>query len=56
MFKLTIETDNASFEEYPLDEIARILKECAGNLEGGERMGNLRDGNGNTVGHYKFTD
>ena len=54
MFTLKFKTDNAAFTDYPLDEVARILKEVTAQLEGGERMGNLRDLNGNTVGHYEL--
>lgn len=57
MFKLQIETGNAAFEFAPQYEIARILRECAREVEmagpGSSRL-SLRDKNGNPVGHWEF--
>lgn len=56
MFRLTIETENAAFEETPASEIARILRGLAEKLErdgvpdGPDNCWRLRDVNGNTVG------
>ncbi len=44
--------DNAAFEDYPMDEAARILRDIAQKLEGGQNAGNIRDINGNTIGQY----
>jgi hypothetical protein len=58
-FKLDIQCDNAAFEE-PATEIARVLREAATRIEGGELPegsggGKLRDSNGNTVGGWAVT-
>lgn len=55
MFKLEIETGNAAFDDTPASELARILRDLAGELEceGIPRRGDsftLRDVNGNRVG------
>lgn len=55
-FQLKIETGNAAFEEDgKSQELARILRNLAERLEGGEMPDNdgwnLRDLNGNTVGN-----
>ena len=52
MFKLTIRTDNAAFENGAATETARILRKIAKQIEDGELEGNARDFNGNTVGSY----
>ena len=44
--------DNAAFDECPLDEAARILRDVAKRLEVGENAGSIRDLNGNRIGHY----
>jgi hypothetical protein len=51
-FSLTIDCDNAAFtEDYPGDEIARILRELAEKIEGGTLQNiRLNDINGNFVG------
>lgn len=53
---ITIEMDNAAFDDYPGEEAIRILREAAGRLESvgvehhaGELF-TLYDVNGNTVG------
>lgn len=56
MFRLTIETVNAAFDDAPASEIARILRDLADKLErdgvpmDGRENWRLRDVNGNTVG------
>ena len=53
--QITIETDNAAFEEDP-GELGRILGTVAAKAEGlepGESV-NLRDINGNTVGTVRL--
>ena len=57
IFRLSINIDNAAFEEEPDTETARILRSVADILEGG-RMPDSGikhyDGNGNNVGHCGF--
>jgi len=51
-FKLTLDTDNAAFEENPL-EMVRILRDLAMDIEEGktfEKHKNIYDANGNVVG------
>ena len=59
-FKLTIDTDNAAFEEGREEEVARILRHVADQLLLGEPMApnyeTLRDINGNDVGRAAFKD
>jgi hypothetical protein len=55
-FTLTIECDNAAFENDPLGEVARILREAAYQLDQGQDGFKLRDINGNTVGSAAFED
>ena len=53
--RLTLEfsMDNAAFDDNPLVEAARILREAAGMLDTGTDNGKLRDVNGNTVGRFE---
>lgn len=54
-FTLKIETDNAAFDENHGEEVARILREIADNLNFGNVFGldgTARDINGNTVGEW----
>ena len=52
---IDIKTDNAAFQDYP-DELFDILNTVVNRITGyGEREGNLRDSNGNTVGKFKVT-
>ena len=53
--KLTLEIsmENAAFDDSPLAEAARILREAAGMLDTGADNGKLRDVNGNTVGFFE---
>jgi hypothetical protein len=52
MFKLTIRTDNAAFEDDPGAECARILRDVATAIERGTRGAPLHDINGNQVGRF----
>jgi hypothetical protein len=59
---IKVKTDNAAFEDSPCAEVARILRDLADKLENFAPRGglpkepcNLRDINGNTVGHIKFS-
>ncbi len=48
-----VKMDNDAFSE-PAIELARILRDIADRIEGGEVMAfSLRDANGNTVGKFK---
>jgi hypothetical protein len=62
-FVVSIETDNAAFEDAPENEIARILSELADKVEGRGMavvtvFGSLtlRDINGNIVGKAEVVD
>lgn len=59
-FKLTIDTDNAAFEEGREEEVALILMSIASRLRSGESFApnyeTLRDTNGNDVGRAAFKD
>lgn len=54
-FKLSINCDNAAFEDDASTEIARILRETAEKLENGREDGRCVDYNGNVVGSFKFS-
>jgi hypothetical protein len=45
-----IEMDNASFEDFPATEAARILRRAAEKVEKGDSGFKLMDTNGNAVG------
>jgi len=53
-FNLHISTEGAAFADAPAAEIARILREAAQSIEedGHERVGRLKDINGNRVGFW----
>lgn len=61
-FRLTIETDNAAFEDTmeigrgPAWEIARILREVATRIDAGDigKARDIRDINGNVVGQFEL--
>lgn len=56
-FTIDIECNNSAFDPDPWPELARILRDMAGQLE--ERHPDymtLRDVNGNAVGNAAFTD
>ena len=55
MFKLTIETGNAAFEQECAYECARILRQVADALQSGTRGAPLYDFNGNRVGRFDLT-
>ena len=56
MFTLKISTVNAAFGDgNRYDEIARILREVAARVEGGQQAGSAMDENGNKVGSWRFT-
>ena len=50
----TIQTLNAAFEEDPEQELARVLRKLADDIEGGKREGRLMDVNGNSVGDFEL--
>ena len=56
MFKLTIKTTNAAFDEVngfdANEELARLLERAALRLRAGYVRDTLRDANGNTVGQW----
>ena len=54
MFDLHISTVNAAFDDSPMLEIARILREVAAQLQEGDDYRALRDSNGNTVGDWSY--
>ena len=54
-FELTMNTDNAAFENYRR-EIARILRETADRIDDGREAGFLIDLNGNVVGEFGQVD
>ena len=56
MFNLSINTQNAAFEDGAEYEIARILREIADKVEnaGAESAANVLDYNGNRVGRYSL--
>ena len=52
--KITIQMDNAAFEDTPMSEVARILRRYARAIEEyGEPNVTFHDLNGNTVGNAK---
>lgn len=50
---ITVNLDNAAFEDNPEEELKRVLAQVTGFSDGLTRT--LRDSNGNTVGHYVVT-
>ena len=56
-FRLDItDMDDQAMDEYPREEVARILRQTAEKVENGEDYGNLRDSNGNNVGHWDLVE
>jgi len=55
---ITIQADNAAFEDNPGGEVARILRKMARELANGleYNVKNLKDANGNTVGRVEIVD
>jgi hypothetical protein len=60
MFSLKIKTDNAAFRDFSpvvngrANEVARILRRIANEVEAGDNRGRAMDINGNTVGFWKL--
>ena len=54
-FSLTIETDNAAFEDREA-ELTRILRKAADLVEAGETESRLYDMNGNRVGSMRYLE
>ena len=56
-YQIEIETDNAAFNDYQEQEVARILKDLAGKAEAGYSLNiPLYDLNGNKVGFCKIIE
>lgn len=52
-FVALIELDNDAFADGNMEhELSRILQTLAKKIEGGNKDGNIRDGNGNSVGNF----
>jgi hypothetical protein len=58
-FRIFLNCDNAAFDDYGHDEIARILTDLAGKIAGAEELPEyltLMDRNGNSVGRATFSE
>ena len=53
---ITIQADNAAFEDNPGGEVARILCRVAAEFEWGQERPTIKDANGNTVGRVEIVD
>lgn len=54
---ITIDTSNAAFEDYDVEEVARILKEARRRLiDNGPDDFPLLDANGNKVGRFEWSE
>ena len=54
-FRLTIDTDNAAFDEHPAFELARLLMAVAAEVEAPHgHTRSILDINGNRVGSWKW--
>lgn len=53
-FILEFITDGAAFEDQSVAETARILRDTAERIEGGQLDGKVYDINGNYVGSFRF--
>lgn len=51
---ITIEMDNAAFENRPASELARILKDITLRVKQGDSDFSVHDINGNTVGSFNI--
>lgn len=52
-FEINMRSGNAAFSDGNAPhETARILRETADRIDRGDTDGNLRDINGNTIGHF----
>ena len=56
--RITINMDNAAFEDLLGSELARILRDLADRIEDGDLADRivLRDYNGNTVGQFEIDE
>ena len=54
MLQVTIQTDNAAFDDDAVPELERILDSLKLKLRGGETSGKLFDLYGNSVGTFKL--
>ena len=53
--RITINMDNAAFEDSPASELTRIFRDLADRVAGGELpLIVLQDANGNTVGQFEI--
>lgn len=56
-FELKLESDNDAFSiGDPADEVTWLLTEVINHLDNGRLSGQLRDSNGNTIGHFALTN
>jgi hypothetical protein len=56
-FVVTIQCDNAAFEDDPACEVANILRKISRAIEkDGSQEGRVADSNGNTCGSYKYEE
>lgn len=54
-FQMTVEMDNAAFEDGGHEELARILRKVADQVEYGNDSRACMDSNGNKVGSFEIT-
>lgn len=55
-YVLTVDMNNAAFEEAPSFELGCLLRHAAQRAQNGETHGTLRDSNGNTVGRFAIEE
>ena len=55
-FKLEFRTDSAAFNDYPTEEMSRILWQLTGQIITGGSKGAIRDINGTVIGEYEVGD
>jgi len=53
-FTLTIDCENAAFDEDPGHEVVEILHRIGDQLDNGSAIGKCIDSNGNTVGTWRL--
>ena len=53
---IRINLDNAAFHEDMESELKRIGENIASDVADGETGGNIRDSNGNRVGHFEVLE
>jgi len=53
-FAIKMNCDNAAFEDTPLSEVCRILREIAQKTENGQDAGTIFDINGNEIGEWYY--